>query len=112
MRMEAQFEFGTPGALARVLAALQRLRNTMNNYIDERVAAVRSAWVAELRRTASAVIYALLTAFFVCSAAAWGAFALMLAFWDTHRVLVAGLLAGGFLLLGGLTVALLRSGTR
>jgi hypothetical protein len=100
------------GVMALLFAGMRRLYTTLNSFVTDRAAAVRAAWFVELRRAAATVIYSLLIAFFICCAAAVGALALMLAFWDTHRVLVASLLAGGFLLLAGVALALLRRGTR
>jgi hypothetical protein len=110
---EQMFKGGTKlGILALLFAGAQRLQNMINAYVADRAAAVRAAWHVELRRTADTVIYSLLSAFFICSAAAVGALALMLAFWDTHRVLVASSLAAGFLVLAVITLTLLRRGTR
>jgi hypothetical protein len=104
--------FGVAGVVARLIAMLLRLSGSISGYVEDRAAAIRAAWYQELRRSAATLIYALVGAFFICSAAAWCAFALMLAFWDTHRVLVASLVATAFLLLAVLVLLLLRRGTR
>jgi hypothetical protein len=110
--MQSEDTHGIPGAAMRLIATLLRLTGAVGSYVDNRVASLRATWNQELRRAASALIYALVAAFFICSAAAWGAFALMTAFWETHRVLVASLLAGAFLLLAVIAVLLLRRDTR
>ena len=99
--METEHASGIPAAIVRLLATLLRLSGSVSQFVDDRAAAVRATWKQELRRTASSLVYSLVAAFFICSAAAWGAAALMMAFWETHRVLVASLLAGAFVLLGG-----------
>jgi hypothetical protein len=110
--VESESGFGVASVVARVIATFLRLSGSISDFVEDRAAAIRAAWKEELHRTASTLIYALVGAFFVCSAAAWGAFALMLAFWDTHRVLVASLVAAAFLLLAVLVLVLLRRGTR
>jgi hypothetical protein len=110
--VESASGFGVAGIVARLIATLLRLSGSVSGFVEERAAAIRAAWKEELHRTASTLIYALVGAFFVCSAAAWAAFALMLAFWETHRVLVASLVAATFLLLAVLVLLLLRRGTR
>jgi hypothetical protein len=110
--MESESGSGISGAVFRLISTVLRMSGAVGNFVEERAASIRATWKEELHRIASTLIYALVAAFFICSAAAWGAFALMLAFWDTHRVLVASLLAGGFLLMSVAVVLLLRRGTR
>jgi hypothetical protein len=110
--MESETGAGVSGAVVRLIATLLRLSGSVGNFVDDRVASLRATWNQELRRAASTLIYALVAAFFICSAAAWGAFALMTAFWETHRVLVAALLAGAFVLLAVVVLLLLRRDTR
>ncbi len=110
--MEHEAPSGVSAAIVRLLATLLRVSGAFSQFVDARAAAARATWKQELRRTASALIYALVGAFFVCSAAAWGAAALMMAFWDTNRVLVASLLAVAFLLLAVIVLLLLRRDTK
>jgi len=110
--MESESGSGVSGAVVRLLATLLRMSGAFSSFVEDRAASMRAAWKHELRRTASTLIYALVAAFFICSAAAWGAAALMMAFWETHRVLVASLLAGAFVLLALGAVLLLRRDTR
>jgi len=110
--MESESGSGMAGAMMRLIATLLRLSGAVGNFVEDRVASLHAAWKQELRRTAATLIYALVAAFFLCSAAAWGALALMMAFWETHRVLVASLLAAAFLLLAVGVLLLLRRDTR
>jgi hypothetical protein len=110
--MESESGSGVSGAVVRLLATLLRLSGAFSNFVEDRAASMRAAWKQELRRTASVLVYALVAAFSICSAAAWGAAALMMAFWETHRVLVASLLAGAFVLLALGVLLLLRRDTR
>lgn len=110
--MEAETGSGVSGAAMRLIATLMRLTGSFSHFVEDRAASVRATWKQELRRTASALVYALVAAFFICSAAAWGAFAVMMAFWETHRVLVASLLSGTFVLLAVIVLLLLRRDTR
>jgi hypothetical protein len=109
--MEQEAGSGVSGAAMRLIATLLRASGSFSHFVGDRAASIRAAWKQELRRTASALIYALVAAFFICSAAAWGAVALMMAFWETHRVLVAALLAGAFALLALIVLLLLRRDT-
>jgi len=110
--MDYEHGSGLSAAVVRLLASLLRVSGTFTAYVEDRAASMRDAWNRELRRAASTMIYAVVAAFFICSAAAWASFALMLAFWESNRVLVASLLAGVFLLLAVIGVLLLRKGTR
>lgn len=112
MESESESGSGMSGAVVRLVATLLRLSGAFSTFVEDRAASMRATWKHELRRTASTLIYALVAAFFICSAAAWGAVALMMVFWDTHRVLVASLLAGAFVLLALGAVLLLRRDTR
>ncbi|MFO1504062.1 MAG: hypothetical protein U1F39_09640 [Steroidobacteraceae bacterium] len=112
MEPDTESSGGIAGAAMRLIATLMRITGSMSQFVDNRAAAMRATWKHELRRTASALIYSLVAAFFICSAAAWGAVALMMAFWETHRVLVASLLAAAFLLLAGGVLWLLHRDTR
>lgn len=110
--MESEPGSGVAGAAMRLIATLLRLSGAFGNFVEDRAAAVRATWKQELHRAAASLIYALVAAFFICSAAAWGALALMMAFWETHRVLVASLLAVAFVLMAGGVLMLLRRDTR
>jgi hypothetical protein len=105
-------ESGFAGAIVRLLATLLRASGAFTSFVEDRAASIRAAWRQELRRAASTLIYALLATFFICSALAWGAVALMLAFWETHRVLVASLIGAAFLLLAVAVLLLLQRDTR
>jgi hypothetical protein len=110
--MEQESGSGISGAATRLIATLLRVSGSFSHFVEDRAASVRATWKQELRRTASTLIYALVAAFFICSAAAWGAVALMMAFWETHRVLVAALLAGAFMMMAVIVLLLLRRDTR
>lgn len=111
---ETQGDTGSdiPHRLMRMLSTLLRMGGLFTQFVEARKASVRATWRRELRRSASVLLYALVGAFFICAAATWGAAALLMAFWETHRVLVASLLAGGFALLAVIVLLLLRRDTR
>ena len=95
-----------------VLATVGRLGTMLSGIVGERTSRLTNAFRAEVRRVASALALALVAAVFAIAAAGFAAVAVLAAMWDTHPVLGAGLLAGGFALLAVIAVLLVRSATR
>jgi hypothetical protein len=95
-----------------VLATVARLGTMLSGIVGERTSRLANAFRAEVRRVASALALALVAAVFAIAAAGFAAVAVLAALWDTHPVLGAGLLAGGFALLALIAVLLVRSATR
>ena len=86
-------------------AALEPLR--------ERLEALAGVGRRELRRAVAAYLLCRLLALFLGAAAGLGALAVMLAWWDGHRVLAAGSLAAVFLVISaGCAAALVRLAAR
>jgi hypothetical protein len=95
-----------------VFGLFDRLRDILGTFVESRTAEVRAAWRQELRRMAVARVAALTTAFFICATTAFASFSILLAFWDTHRVLVAALISVGFAVLALVSTVMLRNATR
>ena len=97
---------------AAVLGTIGRLGSMLSGIVGERTSRLVTAFRLEVRRVAAALALALVAAVFVIAAAAFAAVAVLAAMWDTHPVLGAGILAGGFALLAIIAVLLMRSSTR
>lgn len=110
--MSGIFEAQAGHGIAGLFGALGRLLDTARNFAGERMEQLGSAWRAEVRRLAMALALGLMSAFFVCAAAALAMFAVLLAFWDTHRVLAAALVGACFAGLALIAVLMLRNCTR
>lgn len=98
--------------VATMLGSIGRLGSTLSGLIGARTACWASTFRLELRRVASTFALALVAAVFVIAAAAFVAVAVLLAMWDTHPVLGASLVAGGFALLAIIAMLLMRNATR
>ena len=90
-----------------VLDSLKRLARTAVELVQTRLELL-SLDVEEAKlRLLSALFVGALAFFFLSMGLAMGAFWLVVAFWDTHRMLVLGLLTGAFLGAGLLAIAVL-----
>jgi hypothetical protein len=98
--------------VSTLLGSIGRLGSTLSGMIGARTASWASTFRLELRRVASTLALALVAAVFVIAAASFVAVAVLVAMWDTHPVLGASLVAGGFALLTIIAVLLLRNATR
>lgn len=106
------FEQGFNMATTRLAGALGSIADHLRSAATKRVEYLSAVWRAEVQRVATVLALSLALAFFICAAAAFAMFAFMLSFWETHRILAAWLVTGGFAIMAWLTVILLRHSTR
>lgn len=97
---------------ASLATAVARLGGTLVTLAGDRTLQAAALYRLEIRRVAMALALSLAIVFFVCGAAALTAMAVMLAMWESHRVIAALIVAGGFAVLAMLGVLLLRNATR
>lgn len=81
--------------------SLGRLVNTLGAYGQSRLREVNHAVTAEKRRWVARVVVALAALMLLFLGMLFAGAAVIIAFWDTHRVLAASLVGGGLLLLAG-----------
>ncbi|HYL02480.1 MAG TPA: hypothetical protein VEU54_03605 [Steroidobacteraceae bacterium] len=93
-------------------ALLQQLRATLRAGVVTRILRILRLYRAEVRRTSAAFALALTAGFLACAALSLAALTVLLAFWETHRVLAAFATSLAFALLAVLAVLALRSATR
>jgi uncharacterized membrane protein YqjE len=66
-------------------------------------------WAQERERLVALILWTLAAAFLLAMAVIVGTFAIAALFWETHRMLALGLIAGGYAVLGfGTLLALVR----
>lgn len=92
-----------------LLAALRRLGSTALEIVHTRIELVATELDEERARIAASLGLALVAGFCLALGTLLAVLFLVALFWDTYRLLVLGLLAGGFLTAGGLAVAAFRS---
>jgi hypothetical protein len=97
---------------ASLLGTIARLSGMLSGIVGERTARMITAFRLEVRRVAATLALALVAAVFAIAAAGFGAVAVLAVLWDTHPVLGAALVAGGFALLAIIAVLLMRGSTR
>jgi len=97
---------------AALLAALGRLSGAVASVVEDGTARAVAAYRLELRRVAAQFALALAAAFFVCAAAGFAVSAILMAFWDTHRVLATSCIAAGLALCALGCAQLMRRNTR
>jgi hypothetical protein len=97
---------------ASLLGTIGRLGNMLAGVVGDRTSRLVDALRLEVRRLAAALAFALVAAVFAIAAAGFAAVTVLVAMWDTHPVLGAGIVAGGFALLAIIAVLLMRSSTR
>jgi hypothetical protein len=95
-----------------VYSLFSRARVLAETFLDERAAAMTLMWRVELRRVAVVVACSLVLSFFVCAAAGFAILAILLAFWDTHRVLASAGISVGCIVCAAGSLLLLRNQTR
>jgi uncharacterized membrane protein YqjE len=86
-------------AVSALLDSIERIGASVGRLVEGKVAALRGAVRTEVRRAVSAAMWGVLAALLAFTALEFAALTILIAAWDTHRVLAAGLIAGGFLLL-------------
>jgi hypothetical protein len=95
--------------LTPLLNSLLRVGSAVGSVLAGGTAQVIAAKRHELRRIAAVFALSLSAALFACGAAAFAAYAVLLALGEEHRVLGSALIAGCFALLSGISVLLARS---
>jgi len=95
-----------------LLATIGTLRGSIASILSAQAAQLTALYRLEVRRTVTAAAFALAASFFICAAAVLAVLAIVLALWDTHRVLAAALSAAGLALLAFISFLLMRSCTR
>jgi len=93
------------------LGLARGLSDVLGSAVGRGVSSVASCWRQELRRMVSAFALSMLAMLFAFAATLFAAFAVMLALWDTHRILAAGLIALVFALLALVAALLVRRQT-
>lgn len=87
---------------------LRRLAYVMAQAIDTRVARMVEAWRHEAHRLIALLALAMAAASLTVSAIVFAVFGIILALWDTHRVLAFGIAAGVFALCAAIALLLIR----
>ena len=97
---------------AALLTALGRLSGAVASVVEDGTARAVAVYRLELRRVAAQFALALAAAFLVCASMGFAVCAILMAFWDTHRVLATGCIAAGLALCALACAQLMRSNTR
>jgi uncharacterized membrane protein YqjE len=95
-----------------VHSILSRISVLVQAFVDRRAAVMTALWRNELRRFGIVIASALMMSFFVCAAAALAILSIVLAFWDTHRVLAVAAVALGCVICAAASLLVLRNFTR
>jgi len=98
-------------AASLLLDSIERIGASVGRLVEGKVVALRAAVRAEVRRAVSAAMWGVLAALLAFTALEFAAVTILIAAWDTHRVLAAGLIAAGFLLLAIVALLAMRSNT-
>ena len=96
---------------AELVTALTDLRSSLLMAVEGEAAHIVGLYRLEVRRTVTAVTLGVTAGFCACGAVALVVFSIMLAFWDTHRVLAAVLSAVCLSLLTALCGLIVRGCT-
>jgi uncharacterized membrane protein YqjE len=84
------------GPLRRLLRSLARLVATFIEIGETRLSLLATELQEEVYRAAGFLLYAVAAIFLATIGLVMAAFALVIVFWDTHRLLVSLLVSGGF----------------
>lgn len=103
---------GLAGTLFDMIQSVSRIGELVASSIDVRVAQVRAALRAEVRRIAGSLALALLAAACGFAAFVFGAVAILVASWNTHPALAAALIGVGFAFIAILALFAVRAQTR
>jgi uncharacterized membrane protein YqjE len=82
------------------LGPVRRFASTLISYAETRTRLAANELEEQVTRWYEIAVWTLITLFFLGVAAVLGAVFVVIAFWDEHRLLAAGLLAAGFLVCG------------
>jgi uncharacterized membrane protein YqjE len=99
-------------AASLLLASIAKLGATVGRLIESRVQTLRATVRAEVRRVVSAAMWGLLAALLAFAALEFAAATVLIAAWETHRVLAGSLIAAGFLLLAIAAACTMRRYTK
>jgi hypothetical protein len=94
--------------LTPLLAMFGRVSSVVGSIIATRTAQLVAIKRNEVRRAAAVIALALTAAIFACAAAAFAAFAILVALGEEHRAAASALIAGCFALLSGVAILLAR----
>jgi uncharacterized membrane protein YqjE len=104
--LDARDDAGRPDGL---FASIRRLLATALSVVQTRVELLTTELEEEIHRASVILLWALIALFFGSLAVLMLALSLLIAFWDTHRLLVALLLTGVFLAAAALTASRARA---
>jgi uncharacterized membrane protein YqjE len=96
-------------AAALLLASIEKIGASVGTVVEDKVHTLRRAVRAEVRRAVSAAMFGMLASLLAFTALEFAAVTILIAAWDTHRVLAAGLIAAGFLVLAIAALCVMRS---
>jgi uncharacterized membrane protein YqjE len=98
--------------IARLMDSIEHMGAALTSQLTTRLDALRAALRAEVRRAVSAAAWAAVAAAMAIAGVGFAAAAVLIAAWDTHPVLAAGLLAAGLLVLAAAAFLAMRRCTR
>ena len=90
---------GSQGHPLSMFASIRRLIDTLVGIAQTRIELLGSEVEEQVARLTSMLLWAIVALFLAFTTAVLIAVAILIAFWDTNRILVAVLLAAGFALL-------------
>jgi uncharacterized membrane protein YqjE len=106
---ESEPEGGARSRPAGVLDALKRMLSTFVALAHTRLELFTTEIEEEIQRAASILLWALVALFFGSLTVLMLAVTILIVFWDTNRILAAGLITGSFLVLTGVFAWLARA---
>jgi uncharacterized membrane protein YqjE len=95
-----------------VHSIFSRISVLIQAFLERRAAVMTALWRNELRRFGIVIASALMMSFFVCAASALAILSIVLAFWDTHRVLAVAAVSLGCVICAAASLLVLRNFTR
>jgi uncharacterized membrane protein YqjE len=93
---------------AGLFASLRRLLATLAALLQTRLELISVEVEEQLQRAASVLLWSIAAIFFASQAVLLLAFTIVIAFWDGHRLLAAGLVTGTFVLAALAAVLVVR----
>ena len=98
----------TPHAEGGLLSTLTRMFNTLSDAAGNRIELFLAEWREERLRLLNIMVLLLIGAVFSLTALMLISFAIVVAFWNTHPMLVLGLLIAFYIVLAIVTFGVLR----
>lgn len=105
---QAEGESGV-GPVGGLIGSVKNVAATLAAIVQTRLEIFSTELQEEIGRAASLLVWAFVALLAAGIGLLLGALVLIIAFWDTHRLLVSLLVMGFFLLLSGIAVLVLRS---